>query len=425
MTDFAGTGEPAAFGSSAARRATGRGRVAISAAFFAQGFVFAVVLTHLGAFEDAWHLDDLAVTVIMFGVAVLAAVGSVLAGILSARWGSATGLRIGLGGIALAVTATAFAPDFALFCGGLAIYGVALGCVDATTNMQAVACEALQGRSILTSFHAAWSAGGILGALATSGTASWQWSLTASLLLALLPPLAAIGAPLLATSMTGRPADAAVDQGGPVAPAIPWKTLTVLGSAIVLFYVADSATQSWSTIYLRDVLAATTTVAPLGYAAYQATSLVSRGAGDLLVRRYGAAAVVRMAAAVGAAGLAMAVLATGPVLAIVGFGVLGVGIAVVAPLTFAAAGRLADEQPGASTDPQLRRRAADAIVARINQFNYIGFVLGGVLTGLIASGSTMRAGFVVPLVGIALILPIARAFGRHSADRRPAATARR
>lgn len=433
---------PPAAAMPAGRRAVSRGRAAISVAFFAQGFVFAVVLTHLGAFEDAWDLDDLAITVIMFAVAVLAAVGSVVAALLAARWGSAAGLRVGLAGIALAVAVVALAPDLVVFCAGLAVYGMALGCVDATTNMQAVACEALQGRSILTSFHASWSAGGILGALETSGTASWQWSLAASLLVALIPSIVALGTPLLAASVTegsdgaapqegvtpdvatddaatddaalGRAARRAAAPTGSAAPVIPWKTLAVLGSAIVLFYVADSATQSWSTIYLHDVLAATATVAPLGYAAYQATSLASRGVGDLLVRRFGSAAVVRMAAGVGTAGLAMAVLASGPVLAIVGFGVLGLGIAVVAPLTFAAAGRLADAAPGAATDPRIRRHAADAIVARINQFNYLGFVLGGVLTGLVASGSTMREGFVVPLVGIVLILPIAHVFGRRA-----------
>lgn len=391
--------------------------------------MFAVVLTHLAAFEEAWGLDDLAVTVIMFAVAVLAALGSVLAGLASVRWGSAAAARLGLGGIVVAVALAAVAPDFALFCVGLGGYGIALGCVDASTNMQAVACEALQGRSILASFHAAWSAGGILGALETSGTASAHWGLGASLLVALVVPLAAALAPLLpvsvtdhpagaavtppsAPSMTDRPADAAVESGGPSTPAIPWKALTILGSAIVLFYIADSATQAWSTIYLHGVLAATASAAPLGYAAYQATSLVSRGVGDLLVRRIGAVAVVRMASVIGAVGLGAAVLATGPAVAIVGFGVLGLGIAVVAPLTFAAAGRLADAQPGAASDPLVRRRAADAIVARINQFNYAGFVLGGVLTGLVASGSTLRAGFMVPLVGIVLILPIAPVFGR-------------
>ena len=57
-----------------------RGRLATSAAFFAQGFGFAVVLTHLGAIKDRWGIDDLVVTVVMFVVALLAAVGSVLAG---------------------------------------------------------------------------------------------------------------------------------------------------------------------------------------------------------------------------------------------------------------------------------------------------------------------------------------------------------
>jgi MFS family permease len=265
--------------------------------------------------------------------------------------------------------------------------------------------------------------------------------LAASLLVALIVPLVAIGTPLLAASMTDRPADAAgrahaahaaeladsagfadaaAGPGAPPAPTIPWKTLALLGFAIVLFYVADSATQAWSTLYLHGILAATATVAPLGYAAYQATSLVSRGLGDLLVRRLGPATVVRMAAGVGAAGLALAVLAPGPAVAIVGFAVLGLGIAVVAPLSFAAAGRLADVQPGAAADPEVRRRAADAIIARVNQFNYLGFVLGGVLTGLVASASTLRAGFVVPLVGIVLILPIAHVFGRGAGTRRAA-----
>lgn len=385
----------------------GRHRFAIAAAFFAQGCVFAIVLTHLGAFETAWELDDLAITIIMFAVAILAAVGSVVAGVLAARWTSSVALRTGLAGIAVAIAIAALAPDFVVFCGGLAVYGVALGCVDATTNMQAVACEAVAGRSIMTSFYAAWSIGGILGALETSVSA--HWPLTASLLVALIPPLAAVGLPLLPAGLAGAPAGPAGERAS--AAALPWKPLAILGIAIVLFYIADSATQSWSTIYLTGVLGATATVAPFGYAAYQTTSLVARLSGDLLVRRLGPTAVVRLAAGVGALGLLLAVVARGPALAIAGFAVLGLGIAVVAPLTFAAAGRLADAQPGASADPALRRRAADAIVARINQFNYLGFVLGGVLTGLVASASSMRAGFLVPLVGIALILPIARAFG--------------
>ena len=442
---------------------TSRGRAAVAAAFFAQGFAFAVVITHLGAFKDRWELDDLAITVIMFVVAVLAGAGSALAATLAARFGSATALRLGLAGVVIGVTLAALAPVFPVLCAGLAVYGIALGCVDATSNMQAVACEALQGRSILTSFHGAWSAGGILGAVETSLTATAEWPLAASLAVAALIPAAAVAAPFLpaaaptasaaaptvsaaaptasaaapTTSPEPAPApttsleeasapvttqdppraeaarkDRKSGKNPPAAPAIPWRTMTVLGAAIVLFYVADSATQSWSTIYLHDVLLASAGLAPLGYAAYQGTSLLSRLAGDHLVRRLGSAPVVRIAALIGAAGLALAVAAPAPWLAITGFAILGIGIAVVAPLTFATAGRLATVDPEGRpvTDPARRRAAADAIIARVNQFNYLGFVLGGVLTGLVASGSDMRIGFIVPLVGIAAILPLARAF---------------
>ena len=50
-------------------------------------------------------------------------------------------------------------------------------------------------------------------------------------------------------------------------------------------------------------------------------------------------------------------------------------------------------------------------MARLNLFNDAGFVLGGILTGLVGSQS-LRWGFLVPLVGVLLIIPLAPAFAR-------------
>jgi hypothetical protein len=51
----------------------------------------------------------------------------------------------------------------------------------------------------------------------------------------------------------------------------------------------------------------------------------------------------------------------------------------------------------------------DAVIARFNQFNYAGALLGSVLTGLVGSGS-LRIGFAVPMVLVLGIVPLARAF---------------
>jgi MFS family permease len=381
-----------------------RNRRAVAAAFLAQGLGFAAVLTKLPEFKDRWGIDDLGVTLIMFSVAVLAGIASVLAGKHAAERGSGTTLRVGLVTVAVGLAVTATAPAMPVFLLGLGIYGLGLGGVDASSNMQAVALEAAYGRSILTSFHGAWSTGGILGALATAATAHLGWSIPAALL-----PIAIV--PAVVATLPFLPGHDPVEATAADGPRIPWKPLLVLGTALVLFYVADSAASTWSTIYLSDVLLASAGVAPLAYGAYQATSLASRLLGDLAVRRVGPVLVVTGAAIVAAAGLATVVLAPAPWVAIVGFAVLGVGLAVVAPLTFSAAGTLAGDGT-----PELRRRHADAIVARLNQFNYLGFVLGGVLTGVVGSGS-LRVGYLVPLVGVLLIIPLARGF----APRRPAA----
>ena len=55
------------------------------------------------------------------------------------------------------------------------------------------------------------------------------------------------------------------------------------------------------------------------------------------------------------------------------------------------------------------RARVDAVIARFNQFNYVGGLLGAVLTGLVGSGS-LRLGFAVPMVLILAMLPLARAF---------------
>lgn len=389
-------------------------RMGVSATFFAQGLGLAGVLTHLPTFQARYGLDDLAVTGVMFAVAVLAGVGSTVAGVHAARGGSARTLRLALLVAALGLLVTGLAGGRAVFLAGIAVYGLGLGTVDAAQNMQAVALETAVGRSILTSFHACWSAGGITGAALTSLTPADApgWSLVP---IAVVAGAVALG-PTFSTAVgpgpaAGPGADPATGIGTTTTTGDTGKRprmgrgLLLLGVALVLFYVADSAASSWSTVYLRYGLSAADWLAPLAYGAYQSTSLFSRLTGDHLVRRMGAVPVVRLAAGTGTVGLLLVVIAPGPVVAILGFAVLGLGLAVMAPLTFSAVGVLAGDGT-----PEQRRQRTDALVARLNQFNYLGFVLGGVLTGLVSAAGSLRWGYLVPLVLTAVLIPLAPAF---------------
>ena len=108
------------------------------------------------------------------------------------------------------------------------------------------------------------------------------------------------------------------------------------------------------------------------------------------------------------ASLALVVVVTAPTwqVAVLGFTFVGLGIAVIAPLSFSAAARIAG---GEDVPAHLRQARVDAVIGRFNQFNYVGALLGSVLTGLVGADN-LRLGFAVPMVLILAILPLARAF---------------
>ena len=373
----------------------GRARLAAAAGFGTQGLLFISMTTRLPDFTHHWHIGELALSGLLLMVVLLAGVGSVVAEALSKRRDSATLLRVGLVLLAVGVIGVALAPALAVFVAALAVYGVGLGVVDATTNMQAVALEHLYERPILPSFHGAWTLGGVVGAGLTLATASLPLELMAVLAAV---PLAVAGAPLLPRVTAGPDPS--------VADAVPWRPILLVGVGMVLFYMVDTATQTWGPLYLDKALGSPSSLVALATFPYLVASGALRLAGDGLVRRYGVVPVLRIGTLVGSAALAVVVFAPTWQVAVVGFTLLGGGIAVVAPLSFSAAARIAG---GSGLDPAVRQARVDAVIARFNQFNYVGGLLGAVLTGAVGSGS-LRVGFAVPMVLVLGLIPLAKAF---------------
>jgi MFS family permease len=111
------------------------------------------------------------------------------------------------------------------------------------------------------------------------------------------------------------------------------------------------------------------------------------------------------------------VFAPGWPVAVGGFTLLGTGVAVIAPLSYSAAARIAGSM---AADPAARQVLVDAVIGRFNQFNYVGALFGAVLTGVVGAGD-LRVGFAVPMVLVLLILPLARAFAPRVSARPPSA----
>jgi len=120
----------------------------------------------------------------------------------------------------------------------------------------------------------------------------------------------------------------------------------VLGLLGFCAVFAEGASMDWSGIYLRDVTGSEPGLAAAAYTAFACTMALARLSGDAVVHRLGRVRTVRIGGALAALGGALVVAAESPATAVLGFALIGVGIAVVVPLCFAAAGRIADGAPG-------------------------------------------------------------------------------
>jgi len=371
-----------------------RTRIAVAAGFFLQGLVFAAIVTQTPRIKDKFDLGDGALTGVLVLVAVISGVGSVLAGIIAERQTSAKAFRLALITIGLGALLVGLAPDVPLLLAAFVIYALGVGAVDAGMNMQGVRVQKAYGRSIMANFHGMWSVAGIVGALYAAGAAKINLPLAISLVvIAIITWLVVAWAS--PNFISAQEHDAGLSAKG---LDLPWRPILVFGLVVLLFYAADTGILTWSSVYLKDALDASKSVAPLAYGAYEAGALVSRFGGDFLVRRVGAPRVVGVGTAIGIAGLVVVVTSTAPATAIGGFFIVGLGLAILAPLSFAA---LAGAVPPA---------ALDVAIARMNIANYLGAILGGGLIGAAASAGHLRWAFVIPLVLIPVVLLFARSF---------------
>lgn len=386
-----------------------RRRTAVAAAFATQGLVFIVLSTKLPALQDRFGIGPGQFSALLLGLVISAGLGSLVAEQLAPKLGSGTMLRAGFALMVLAMPIIGLSNQLWLLALSMAMYGCALGMVDATTNMQGVTLEHAVGRTIMPGFHASWTLGGILGTLLALVLSHASLRTTGISLAAL--PLVALLLPYVGPSRESGPTPIDAPHSEPSTVVVPWRRILLVGAALVLTYMVDTAITTWGPTYLDRTFRAPSALVAVATLPYLLASLIGRASGDRLATRFGTTPLIRVGACLGCAGLIVVVASDSSYVAMGGFVVLGAGIAVVAPLSFSAAASITHE--GSGLDPRADRARVDAVIARFNQFNYIGAVLGSVLTGAIGKDS-LRYGFAVPMVLIIALIPLARAFGTGS-----------
>lgn len=369
-----GRSEPSAFAA----------RVGVSAIFFVNGFCFASWVPHIPTVQARLGLSTGQLGLALLGVAAGALVAMPLTGALVARWGSrAVTLASSLLFCPL-VALPVNAPSLAWLAALLVAFGAANGAMDVAMNAHAVAVEKKLGRTVMSSFHALFSLGGLMG----SGSAILLLSLglTPTVHMACAGGLALLA--VLASARTLLPASA--DEGGSAhAFALPRGPMLWLGGVSFFVLMSEGAMADWSAVYLRNSLQSTAGLAGAGYAVFSLAMAAGRLTGDRLVTALGPVRLVRAGGALAAVGLGGALLLHHPVAAMFGFGCVGLGLSNLVPVLFSAAGRL-------------KGSAAGVAIAAVSTTGYGGFLAGPPMVGFLADhlGLPGALAVLVPALGL-------------------------
>lgn len=379
-------------------RSVRRARYAVGAVFCVHGAVTGSFATRV-----PWIQDHTSVSAGQLGLALAfpaigAALAMPLAGGVTHRLGSRPALRILLVGWTLALILPSLAPNLLGLCAALFVYGATSGMADVAMNALGVEVENRLDKSIMSGLHGMWSVGALIGSAvgtvaAHVGTSAQLHHLVAAGVLTVLGLVFCQGVLNLRPSETGEEA--------PPRFALPPRSALLIGAVGFCAVFAEGAGLDWSAVYLRDVLSSSAGVAAAATTGFTLTMAVARIAGDAVVDRFGAVPTVRASGVVATLGGVLVVFAWNPVVAMVGFALIGLGIAVVVPLAFAAAGRKGPNPSQA--------------IAGVATVTYTSGLVAPSLIGGIAEASSLVVSFgavAVLAFGVALFAQVLRTNGR-------------
>lgn len=317
------------------QREVKRARYAVAAVFAVHGAVTGSFATRV-----PWIQDHAGVSAGQLGLALAfpalgASIAMPLAGGISHRFGARNALRGLMALWTLSLVLPSLAPNLLTLCLALFTYGATAGMADVAMNALGVEVENRLGRSIMSGLHGMWSAGALVGSAA--GTLAAHLGSDARLhhLLA-AAVLTVLGVAACAWVLDLQPAE---DEEAPPRFALPPRSALLIGAVGFCAVFAEGASLDWSAVYLRDQLEASAGLAAACTTGFTLTMALARIAGDRVVDRFGAVRTVRASGVLAVLGGLLIVVSEHPAVAMAGFALMGLGIAVVVPLCFAAAGR--------------------------------------------------------------------------------------
>lgn len=250
--------------------------------------------------------------------------------------------------------------------------GMASGLLDVIMNARVSELEARHARALMNANHGVFSLAYALGAFGAGVAREGS-----------IEPLAMFGAlgvvAVMSFARLKMEPVAVPDDGARVR--LPWGVVGLCGAIVLIAFMAEAAVETWSALHVERTLAGRAAEGALGPTMLGLTMAMGRFGGQAVSARLSDLSVIVGATVLAVAGAVLAAAAPAPVIAYAGFGVMGLGLSVIAPLGLGVVGRM--------VPPALRVVA----ISRTAALGFLGFFAAPTIMGFVSEGYGLRAAF--------------------------------
>lgn len=373
-----------------------RVRVAISLFYFFQGFCFASWASRIPFIKAHLHLTDADMGNMLLALPLGQLVTMPVSGYLVKRFGSKNILVLGAILYAIGLTNLGLAPNKLILAAALFLFGSFGNLANIAVNTQGVNAEKMYHRSIMASFHGAWSLAGFTGALVGLIMSHLHIGPYIHFCIVAVTSFVSVFAnykflvediaPKLKSQPTTQKSRFKMPSG------------IILQLGIIGFFAmaCEGAMFDWSGIYFKEIVHAREGTETVGYACFMITMAMGRFVGDRLITRLGRKKLMQICGVLIMAGLLLAVAFPYFYIAALGFIMVGFGVSTNIPNVFSVAGTQKDISP------------SEALTA-VSSISFLGFLMGPPLIGYTSSLFNLRFSYtLIAIFGLVITIMVTK-----------------
>ena len=380
--------------------ALSRARIAVTVTFIINGFSAGSFVARIPDFKRILDISNATLGLSLLFVSAGVFLALKPAGKYSAKFGSQPIIFLSTIALALSYLLLGALLSLTWFWITLFIFGFVIAAQDVSMNAHAVVVEQRAGRRLMSVFHAMFSVGTLFGGILGGVFSQFEITpLTQGSSLAIFYIVAAL---LVRTLFL--PASADTHHFGDEKRAKHPPIFAILGLFGLFAALSEGAAGDWGGVLARETFGASPFISTLPYIVFCTAMIIGRLSGDYLAHRFGASKVIAAGGVIAGTGLSAGLVIGGIPAIMVAWFLLGIGLSVVIPLMFSAAGTIALTRYSGVIAPS-------EAVAKVSGVSYFGFVIGPPLIGFIADAFELRWTLML-LAGLSYLLILASRYAR-------------